>query len=444
MSESLDIAVSKPDRQGKRMVAVVYGHRQHRDTFDTDNAFARSKWRDTVVDKFHLPQDAHEWLEAELLAKSDDADNKASEGKPIIQSMASIKTERTVWLWPGYLPAGALAIIDGDPGLGKSQLTCWLAAAISSGKPMPDGVASGLSGPRGVLLLSAEDDPSRTIRPRLEAVGADLSRVHLFAGIESFEGEERSFILPRDVPMLEQAIIEHDAALVVIDPFVSYLDGSLSMNNDANIRQALKPLTAMAERTGATVLFLRHLNKKQGSSALYRGGGSIGIVGACGAAYIVAKSQDDPESRIFVGTKMNLAKMPPAIGFSIEQHRTPQNDATSRVVWGDVLDNLTADDLLGQPTDSGDSKLSRAKAILTEELTSGSRPESEVLAACEAEGISKATYRRARKELDVQSSKPNFGEGWYLSLPNSESCTWEPMPLATQSATNEAEQTDAF
>jgi hypothetical protein len=279
---------------------------------------------------------------------------------------------------------------------------------------MPDGSRNPLGRPRSVLLLSAEDDPSRTIRPRLEAVGADLGRVHLFAGIECFDGGERGFTLPMDAESLEVAIRDHDVALVVVDPLVAYLDSNLSMNNDADCRRALKPLSEIAERTGAAILLLRHLNKKTGGPAIYRGGGSIGITGAARAAYVVAKSEDDPELRILAAVKMNLAIMPHALTFTVESYGD-----TSRVVWGGTS-TLTADELLSGGEKGGDRKEDVAKRIIAEALADGPKGSNDLEQACSAEGVSKSTYWRARKALKVRAEKTEFNGNWLLSLPADE------------------------
>src|SRR5437762_3142182 len=79
------------------------------------------------------------------------------------------------WLWPGRLALGKLAILDGDPGLGKSLLALDLCARLSTGRPMPDGSAG--PGVCNSLILNAEAGAADTIRPRLQALGADLERV---------------------------------------------------------------------------------------------------------------------------------------------------------------------------------------------------------------------------------------------------------------------------
>ena len=57
----------------------------------------------------------------------------------------------------GVIPRGMLSLIGGKQGLGKSFLVCDIAARISTGRPMPTGVASV---PGNVLLLAREDDAS--------------------------------------------------------------------------------------------------------------------------------------------------------------------------------------------------------------------------------------------------------------------------------------------
>src|SRR5437899_202093 len=112
------------------------------------------------------------------------------------------------WLWPRYLARGKLAILDGDPEMGKSLVTLDLIARLSRGGPLPDG--SVLAEPCTSLLLSAEDDAADTIRPRAEAAGADLARLV----VPNFDGHVPQ--LPHDIPALEELVTEHRAALVVI------------------------------------------------------------------------------------------------------------------------------------------------------------------------------------------------------------------------------------
>src|SRR5262249_22936941 len=151
-------------------------------------------------------------------------------------------------------------------------------------------------------------DAADTIRPRLEAAGADLDRIHIFHAVRR-EGHEVIPSLPENLPELERAIRDRHAELVVIDPLMAYLGGGVDAHRDQDVRRALAPLAKMVERTGAAGLAVRHLNKggASGGNPLYRGGGSIGIIGAARSGLLVARDPDDPERRVFAVTKSNLA-----------------------------------------------------------------------------------------------------------------------------------------
>ena len=95
--------------------------------------------------------------------------------------LADVQARSVDWLWPGRLPTGMPAVLDGESGGGKSTVTIDLAARLTTGRPFP-GEERGRP-PADVLLLGHEDSPEHTIRPRLDAAGADVSRVHLLQEI---------------------------------------------------------------------------------------------------------------------------------------------------------------------------------------------------------------------------------------------------------------------
>ena len=85
-------------------------------------------------------------------------------------------------MWPGRFPLGKVTLIAGDPGLGKSFLTLDMASRLSRGADWPDAAyPSRLPGPPP--LIPAEDDPADTIRPRLDAMGADTSKIRVLDGV---------------------------------------------------------------------------------------------------------------------------------------------------------------------------------------------------------------------------------------------------------------------
>ena len=164
------------------------------------------------------------------------------------------------WLWKPYLARGKLAILDGDAGVGKSFFTADLAARLSHGGRMPDG--SWRRRKSAVLFLNAEDGLDDTLRPRLEAAGADLTRVYSLGGIRLEDPAGGMMFFPQHLDCLRQAAVAHGPELIVIDPMMAFFPPEVSTNNDQSIRLALAPLAALAAQTAAAVLLVRQLTKR--------------------------------------------------------------------------------------------------------------------------------------------------------------------------------------
>ena len=119
-------------------------------------------------------------------------------------SLATVEAAPVDWLWHRRIARGKLNLIAGQPGRGKSQITKYMAARISTGTNWPDGAPCSLG---SVIFITCEDDAADTIVPRLMAAGADRTRCYLHALSD----------LGKDVPALEEKIMAiGDVAAVVI------------------------------------------------------------------------------------------------------------------------------------------------------------------------------------------------------------------------------------
>lgn len=335
------------------------------------------------------------------------------EFKSIVLRASEITPTSIRFLWPGRVPLGKLTILEGDPGLGKSTLLLDLAARVSTGHEMPDGTP-GVEG--GVLILTAEDGAADTVVPRLTAAGADLSRIWLLTDILLPGGGARLLVLPDDIEALRQNIEDHRVVLVIVDPFVAYLASYVNSWKDQDVRQALYPLARLAEDTGAAVIALRHLNKRLGGPAVYRGGGSIGILGAARSALLVAKDPDNPERRVLAVVKSNLAARAPSLTYRIEAAA----GEAARIVWGGESRHGSDALVAEEDSSSTPSAVEYAAEFLVLVLVAGPQREQEVEQAARARGIASKTLTRARKALGVESRRVG-GIGkkgyWVLELP---------------------------
>jgi AAA domain len=324
--------------------------------------------------------------------------------------VADVDREPVRWLWPGRIPLGKLVTLDGDPGVGKSTLTLTIAAKVSTGSPFPDGARP----ERGdVILLSAEDDIGDTIRPRLEAAGADLSRCWVLPDVtpEVSPKEKpkppRPPELPADLFLLEDLVKSKAAALVVVDPFMAFLSGMVDSHKDQDIRRVLASMAYMASRAGAAVVVVRHMRKGAGS-ALEKGSGSIGIVAAARAGLLVAPDPEDEGRRILATTKSNLAKERESLAYRLVDD---ERYGVARIVW-DGASRHTANDLVRPRVDEDEAPaLAEAVRVLKEILADGPLSAGNVKRAAATAGVAERTLQRARHALGVTARRQGFGRG---------------------------------
>ena len=318
-----------------------------------------------------------------------------------------VKPEPVTWIWPGYLPAGKLVVFDGDPALGKSTMALDIAARITQGHTMPDGTKSECE-PGGVVILSAEDSPADTIRPRFEAAGGDLSKARILTGVKTTDKNGNSVLLPptiEEIPAIRETVQMIDARLVVIDPLMAHLSGETNSNRDQDIRSALSPLAKLADETGVAIIIIRHLNKTRSeNSPKYRGGGSIGIIGAARVGLMVLEHQG---KKVLTNPKNNLAKEAPTLGYDIEGVCIGEV-WTSHIVWEGTIAESAGDILFAQSTGERQKKpkLEAAIAFLAEILAEGPVSRVEIGRLAEKKGISDAAVTRAKTWYDNESDSP--------------------------------------
>jgi putative DNA primase/helicase len=339
----------------------------------------------------------------------------------IFRRLSDVQAQPIHWLWPGRFARGKVSMIAGNPGLGKSQVTANLAAIVTTGGQWP--VDGGTSKFGSVIFLSAEDDAADTIKPRLEAAGADTTRCYILDAVRDLdatgEARVRSFNLQCDIDRLA-ALLEDisDVALVVIDPISAYLGGTDSHKN-ADVRAVLAPLAELAARHAVAVVCVSHLNKAGGNEALMRVTGSMAFVAAARAAYVVARDKHDPLRRLFLPLKNNVGSDQVGLAFKVEPFDLEGGIQTSRVMWDAEAVTVSADEAM-RPMESDDERDQQDEVAdwLQDLLSLGRMKSHEVRTKATRAGIAWRTVQRAAKKVGVAMKREGFGPDmvsfWWL------------------------------
>lgn len=314
------------------------------------------------------------------------------------------------WLWRNWIALGKLAVLDGDPGLGKSTMLLDLAARVSNIGIMPDN-SHGVSG--NVIIMSAEDGPEDTIKPRLEAAGANEDRIINLSHV-TIKGEERPIEIPGDLLLIAQKIKDHDARLLIIDPLFAFLYGA-DANKDQEIRRVLYKLSKIAEKYHCAVICMRHLNKGSGQKAIYRGNSSIGVIGHARTGLLVAEDPDDEHKRILAVSKCNLGPRPQSLRFVLD----PVGDVC-RIGWcgtspynADRLVQAPKSEEAAEAKETARSKIDQAASILQMllEKNNGRLEVKAAKAELAAAGLTGSTVDRAVRKLHLKVHYETDEEG---------------------------------
>lgn len=305
---------------------------------------------------------------------------------------ADVESQAVDWLWYPYIPYGKITILQGDPGEGKTTFALKLAALLSTGAPLPDG---SITDPVSVIYQSAEDSASDTIKPRLESMGADCSKI---AFIQS-----RDSRLSLTDDCLREAIQKTKARLLILDPLQAFIPEDRDMMRTVDMRHVMSQLSMIADESNCAVLIIGHMTKAATNKGIYRGIGSVDIAAIARSILLIGRQTEDADLRIMVQIKNNLAPKGTGIGFVF--------DDRGSVTWQELDLEYGSQDILSKPTAP---KCSKAEELLLEILEQGETLANDVYEAGFSAGIRKRTIDKAKKKLAVQSIRR---EGrWYWQL----------------------------
>lgn len=339
----------------------------------------------------------------------------ADAASPILTCMADVTPRAVSWLWPGRIPLGRITLLVGRPGEGKSFVTIDAASRVTTGTPWPDGAEC----PRGsVLLLTAEDDPADTIRPRLDAHRADVRRVHLLSAVRRVDadGAYERVITLAELDAIEAALDRlPDCRLIIVDPIGSFLGGGTDAHRDNEVRAILAPIAALAEKYGPAVLVVAHRRKSAGTIADDLALGSRAFTGIARAVWHLSRDPEDKARRLLLPGKNNLAAEGDGLAFSIVGE-------PARIVWEPEPVAMTADDALAaeaaraKPGPEAEAQ-DAASTWLAAALADGPRLARELVDEwVNGNSGSKRTLERAKESLGVEAFRETVPGPWRWRL----------------------------
>lgn len=360
--------------------------------------------------------------------------HSAKAWSPILVSLADVKPETVSWLWTARLAKGKLNLLVGDPGTGKTFAALDMAARLSRSVDWPDGERAPLT---SSLILTAEDGLADTIRPRLDLLGADVTRVTALEALRS-DNQESGFTFEEEhLPALEKALTDTQAGLMIVDPLSAYF-GKTDTHVDSKVRGILGPLARLAEQEGVAVLGIVHITKAEDRRLVARVQGSMAFVAAARVVLAVTRDPKDGDRRFLASLKGNLAAPAPTLAYRLgETGLVWEPQPVMGIDVESIVAGAKAPDLDEHPT-----KIDEAKAFFREVLSQGGLHQEEVKGLAIERGIRDRTFWRAKKELGIQVERlGDFGDrsAWRWYLPG-----WElPAAAASYAAPEEgAEEED--
>lgn len=307
---------------------------------------------------------------------------------------AKVKTEPVSWIWEPYIPLRKITLLEGRPGLGKSFLCCSIAAGVTMGKGLP---GQGTMKPGNVLFLSAEDDLADTLVPRIQPMGANLSRI--FSVTTPFRMD------PQGMGLLKASLVKFHPSLVIFDPLFAYFGSRVSINQANETRALMWPLSEMATVHNCAILGLRHL-AKAGGLADDPGVGSGDVRAAARSVLLVGSDPSDKASRVVIHDKSNLAPNGKALGYRLVPGEgffwTGESTLTREIILGD-----------GKST----ANLAEVKAWLEAELKGGPLTAKELFAAGRKASFTPDQIRNAGNAIGVEHYKSMMTGAWTYKLP---------------------------
>ena len=322
-----------------------------------------------------------------------------------------IESRALTWLMGGFLAKGVVTGLVGLPGAGKSTFARLVVAALTRGLALPSLLPEELQpprvlGPTGVLWWGGEEAADSMVKPGLEAVQADPRYWRFLPGAATDTrldeaGIERVF----------RICAHHDYGLIVIDTLEDLQPDNANLNDGASARRILRPLMLHCQESGVAALVLRHEGKAMRRSGVHVGAGSIQLIAALRATFLLVQCEDE-DSRLLPRRQLVPAKVnvscPRSMALSLENvtrelpdfDGEPVDQLIPVAALGELGD-LTADDIIHGDHKEHTGEVDSPERLLEAWLQDGPVRKRDLVKSAKEAGFTERTLRRAADALGV-------------------------------------------
>jgi putative DNA primase/helicase len=341
----------------------------------------------------------------------------------------TVTPSKPVWIIDGWTLRGAVNLVTGRQGAGKTTFAAYVVACVTTSQTFPGDEPKE---PMNAAVLSLEEPDDRVVA-RLRAAGADLERVYLFGDVEDVDDEGRRYRrrwqLPKDIGVLGERVTELKIDVVIVDGIGYSIAGD--SHNYSVVGSALAALAGEAERTDTAIVGLVH-PPKGASDPVTAAIGSTAWTAIPRVCIVLGVDPEDDSKRVARVAKTNYREPETGISFTI----AGDDEYECGFVANIKTSNITAEQITSAPATAEDrTERSDARDFLRDHLLDGPIASEDVAKLAEKAGVSRRTLFRARKDLGVISTRrtdPATGRmiGWTLELPalNATVPTTVPLP----------------
>jgi len=323
--------------------------------------------------------------------------------KKILTGRDLLALPEITWLWPGYIPIGHLTLVAGEPGSGKSAFAQDLAFRLSNGSEWADG--------------SEITEPSKTLW-----IDSDGAKSILADRLRNWEMNPDDFILPGQTdiyadfglisnskPQIKEILEEMNPRLVVIDSLTGV--HRQEEKDASDMKDLFDILQEWAGKFNCAVVIIHHLNKgfsqiQNGPITLDRIRGSTQIVASARSILVIDTGSAsiypafEKTQRIYQ-IKNNLDKI--------------KENPFYFEIGGDGITYLPMEDFNFAPNNESQKEKAKRRIMEIMHSASGPIPSKEIESKLNAD-FPEPTWKRAKKELPVESFRPEGENRWFWRI----------------------------